>query len=312
MLIYHHSMNKIILFVKCLFTSCIIFAGGMGASSENSRSWSIGGKALYLQPTWDYLNLPMYTFDNVTDYFPAVNTHWNWGFMLEGEYNLDKNTDLNINWYHINASNTTEVTGSSKSSIVNIITPGPTIVTTKPTWNAANIEIGRRVDYGQNFTVRYYGGVEYVNLNFERTISSTPILPTLPSQITYRSYGYNGFGPRPGIDATLTFVDKFSVYMKGATGIYAGTSKFSYNPTNTPFVRRIRTGSSMTIVPELEAKLGATYNKSIAGGQLTLDAGWLWINYFNAIMDADDDKVHVADFGFQGPYVGLKWVGNII
>ena len=304
----------------CLLNSGFLFAGNMGAvtptiplvlTPEND-GWNIGGKALYLQPTWDYLNAPLYIrADNNVDEFPATNTQWNWGFMLEAAYRFSPARDLNLNWYHINETTTQTVNGRIVSAILTVTSPGPTIITTKPEWDAVNLEFGQHVDYGKSLAIRYHGGVEYVRLIFDRTISTAPNIPGAGNQSTYRSYGYNGFGPRAGLDASYDFKYGLSAYVKGATGLYAGTSRYVLRPTNLRLVQTTRAGSSMVVVPELEAKLGGTYTYSHAYGDLSIDAGWLWISYFNSIMDADDDRVHVANFGFQGPYLGLKWMGDL-
>ena len=68
----------------------------------------------------------------------------------------------------------------------------------------------------------------------------------------------------------------------------------------------------MIVVPELEAKAGATYTYSMASyGDISLDGGWMWINYFEPMTYGDDGEAHSANFGLQGPYLGLKWVGNL-
>ena len=67
--------------------------------------------------------------------------------------------------------------------------------------------------------------------------------------------------------------------------------------------------SKTSAVPELEAKIGGKYSHQLAQGVLTIDAGWMMTNYFNTI-----SSIHVADdsdFAVQGPYAGLKWLGNL-
>ncbi len=81
------------------------------------------------------------------------------------------------------------------------------------------------------------------------------------------------------------------------------------------------------LVPQLEGKLGAKYTYAMAQGDLTFDVGYLWVNYFNArhtvtsrgtFVDGFGFRRHLgfdaneSNVGFNGPYAGLKWVGNLI
>jgi hypothetical protein len=110
----------------------------------------------------------------------------------------------------------------------------------------------------------------------------------------------------------------FGIYANGAGAILAGSSKFSTSYTSVLGQGLTVSGSRTAVVPEIEAKLGATYTYAMAQGDLTLDAGWLWINYFNVnpafspVDAAIDASAAAGSFGLQGPYIGLKWLGNVV
>ncbi len=68
-------------------------------------------------------------------------------------------------------------------------------------------------------------------------------------------------------------------------------------------------GSRTTVVPEVEAKLGAMYNYAMGSGDLTLDVGYMVVNYFDALQFAPASDTS-TNFSLHGPYFGAKWVGN--
>ena len=55
----------------------------------------------------------------------------------------------------------------------------------------------------------------------------------------------------------------------------------------------------------------------MAQGDLTLDVGWMFVNYFNATQAIQGGGANAApqviggDFGLQGLYFGLNWLGNV-
>ena len=298
-----------------VFSSSAVFAGAMGpiCSPGNvtvpceHQGWDVGGKALYLQSSWGALNFPYYQTINNVENFHNESTPWDWGFMLEGSYHFATGHDVNLNWYHVSDNHTDAFVGTFHNATVSGSVTGPTQFDTKPRWDAINLEFGQHVDYSQAFSVRYHAGFEYVRIDFKVVgmgyVSPSPYLYTAT-----RSISYNGFGPRVGADAFYSFGNGLSVYAKSGVGMYAGSSKFGF--TLKPLSLG-QTGSSMIVVPELEAKAGATYTYSTAYGDISLDGGWMWINYFNPMTYGDDGEVHSVNFGLQGPYLGLKWVGNI-
>lgn len=281
--------------------SSAVFAGTMGPVCTpgnvtvpcEKTAWEVGASALYVQPIGivDYLGVANgSTLNN-------LNSDWSWGFNLEAAYHFNTGNDLNINWSHLdnNTNDYPTVTDLHRLGIK---------------WDAVNVEFGQFVDFSANSKVRYHGGVQYARI-------SDTYAPVLGATTIYDfNNTYNGFGPRAGLDTSYMFGNGFGVYAKGALAILVGTSKFSDNVADVDGI--VRNGSKVAMTPEFELKLGADYTYAMAQGDLVLDAGWMWVDYINPINGTVTNTVNKvvnggqhADFGVSGPYVGLKYIGNV-
>lgn len=312
------------------------FAGTMGPVCTPGNvtvpcertAWDVGASALYLQPTlnsgWGYFNTTSTTGATNITQFNNFNPDWDWGFELEASYHFNTGNDINVNWYHLN-SGTNYYGPFLVSTIVQQAQHDQHIsATSNFKWDAVNAELGQFVDVSANKKIRFHGGVQYAGIKgnmFTTTTTATisEFEPTTTGTTTsVATSRFSGFGPRTGIDMNYVFGNGFGIYAKAAAAILVGTSKFNNNTTNnligsTPI---LALGSRNAIVPELEAKLGAAYTFAMAQGALTLDAGYMWFNYFNvldtnAIPLVTTSNIAETDFSASGPYIGLKYVGNV-
>lgn len=327
-------------------SSGAVFAGTMGpvCSAVNvtvpceSTAWNVGGKALYFQPNVTTAGAGASSKTITTGSGQTVDfgksPKWGWGFMVEGSYHFNTGNDLNLNWYHVGTNRSGGFNGSRNlasnlnPSLMDNSSTGLTTVTVnsaaskvEPKWDMVNLEFGQHVDFGENKSIRFHGGFEFARLTANNSLTTTGSVTTTTG--TTPSFNnrvgsnpsYNGFGPRIGADMSYDWGNGLAIYANGAAALLAGTSKYSNTYTNNILSRSVTaSGSNTTVVPELEGKLGAAYSYATAQGDLTLDVGWMWINYFNAVRSTDSyllDGPDVGDFGLNGVYFGLKWLGNV-
>ena len=309
-------------------SSSAVFAGSMGpvCSAVNvtvpceATAWDFGAKALYLKPS---VNNDGGFHPVVADATANHAPNYNWGFQIEGSYHFNTGNDLNLNWYHVSKSDSRTFGATPLRSfnygggVSETATFAGGNSSVNPKWDAVNIEVGQHVDFGDNKAIRFHGGAQYARLANSVTKSAGTLLTqTEAGTTTSMSYSdtgtynptYNGFGPRLGMDMSYDWGNGLGIYANGATAILAGTRSGSGSYSDSLGNSLSTSRSQTVIVPAVDAKLGATYTYAMAQGDLTLDAGWMWVNYFNVHGNYEGDN---SDFGLQGPFIGLKWLGNV-
>ena len=328
------NLKKSVIFVLSLGSS-VVFAGAMGpvCNAVNSTvpcqatNWEFGAKALYLEPNVGSEDLFGIYWDPSANeqQYRNYNPTYSWGFQVEGSYHFNTGNDLNLNWSRVQKTTTRTMATGPDLNIglegVGHLT-GPLTSTIDPSWNAVNLEFGQHVDYGDNKAIRFHGGLAYARVAADMSLSGT----ALPSPLTQRNLSaiipnnalYNGFGPRIGTDMSYGLSNGLKFYSNLASALLVGKQQFSNRVVVVDRNPPTFIGSTTAVVPELEAKLGATYTYAMARSNLMLDAGWMWINYFDvSLRDKFVFGVRTSvgaetyNFSLQGPYIGLKWLGNM-
>ncbi|STX40793.1 major outer membrane protein [Legionella gratiana] len=319
------SLKKTTLAILALGSSTL-FAGTMGPVCTPGNvtvpcpndGWNVGGQALVLQTMTDNdvtLDLGIDTTPPVVGGFlhTDVDAQWNWGFQIEGSYHFNTGNDITLTWYHLdtNWNNSTFTPGIPGLDDI-LIGFG-----NKNRWDAVNGEFGQFVDVSANKKIRFHGGFQFASIKRSVHAFATDV-DADPDDFLARFNGntqYNGFGPRTGIDMNYVFGNGFGIYAKAAAAVLVGSAKHGYNfdvftsGAGEVFDFNI-SGSRTAVVPELEAKLGASYDYPLAQGDLVLDAGYMWFDYIHAL-NTTVLPVTATDFAAAGPYFGLKYIGNI-
>lgn len=204
---------------------------------------------------------------------------WVWAGGIEGSYYFKDKKDLTANWLHYNLHYNRD-RDSSEFEPVPFRVNNPL--------NIINVELGQSFDLSSRSTIRLSGGLQYLNANVN-TIYATG---------NYFNDKYRGIGPRVGLNADYKINESFSVFANSAASILLGRSTRSTNLG----------GSSGPIrhdiaIPELEAKLGVSYNKPMKQGMVSVSAGWTVVNYFNLVGEKR------ADLTLSGPFLAARWRG---
>lgn len=307
------------------FGSSAVFAGTMGPVCVpgnvtvpcEATAWDFGAQALYLKPAYAgaFNHDTAFTTNGFTQY-QNNGPDWGWGFKIEGSYHYGTGNDVDLNWYHLSKATDSDVQDNFYFGTLS--TPDSLALDTKPQWDAVNLEFGQHVDFSDYSKIRFHAGAQYAR------IKSTDSIALVNSTTTAtRNLSYNGFGPRVGTDMSLNWGNGISIYGDAAASVLVGTSHFSGHDGFAPGVVEATGGTyggkNTAMVPELEAKLGATYTWAMAAGDMTIDAGYMWINYFNAHSFPVSTGSAITEypaftstnFGLSGVYAGLKWVGNV-
>lgn len=324
-----------------LLSSGVAFSGTMGPvcvpGSVNTPcsepGWSVAGRALLLQPSMSnaafaYDDAPLYTTTSTgadsQARWQGLTNSWLWGFELDAGYQFGKGRDANLSWYRYHNSATKTVSTNVRGDDTGVVfgSFADDTFTLKPEWDAVNFELGQRVDFQDlGESVRFMGGIQYARIatSFNGAVDSTH------TWVRDSKSSYNGFGPRLGLglythlDSYFQTLSGFDLYGAVAGAVLAGPSSFNSTLTDVSGIAYVQ-GSHMALVPELETKLGVMYAHQMAQGQLGVDVGWLWLNYFNAQQIAFNAATsssvsrgtpQVSDFGAQGLYFGLQWQGNV-
>ena len=260
--------------------------------------------ALYLQPSSTANSHTYTTFINPQGQLLSYPNPWAWGFHLAGFYHYAKGSDINVNWTHF-APASTKVLPFAAEQLT---------ASNDPRWDGVHFELGETFALTAHKLVRPHAGFEYARIvNTAVLTADNALIVTQSNQVTT----YNGFGPRVGVDWYYLSDYGIALYAKAASALLAGTSQFStYNLVSEfgGLFATLQAGAVPTVVPELEGKLGVTYDYALPQGHLLLDVGWLWVDYFNAesAFSTSPSTVVNGDFSVQGVSLGLKWQGNAL
>ncbi len=284
-----------------------------------AQQWDLGVQALYLQSVVDADKAygdPV-TLNNVHVH-DELNNNWDWGVRVEGSYHFNTGNDVTMTWVHYNSSaKTYDLTGNILGAIPN--QSYNLLVSDK--FDQVNFVFGQHVDVGMFKNIRFYGGLQYADIqmdasNYFAHVPAPLGVQGVTSVVQYHDTDFNGLGPVVGMDYSYDVTSNFSLTANGAVSVLYGSGRFRDGfVLSDALVSAPGYGSMRMMVPSVEMKLGANYGYQMETGMLNLEAGYMAVNYFNALQTRGVNPVGAgfptnSDYGLYGPYFGLKWVGN--
>lgn len=206
-----------------------------------------------------------------------IGTPWDWGGMIEGNYYLEENTDITLNWLHYNFDYYSLLTGADFSAANNL--------------NNIYAELGHAFDLSSTSTARLSGGIQYLRLNTDKYDELS----------TSFNDKYQGLGPRVGFNLNYRANEYFSLFTNSAVSILMGTLTSFFNDAS---MRH-----HALSIPAVEEKLGVSYTKPLKQGMVSLSTGWLVVSYFNLTSYFPSDNMVSSNLTLSGPFLEAKWRG---
>lgn len=307
------------------------------------KKWDVGFQALYLHASYDAdvgyfgvnnsgpnVNPFLFPFTGPVNDYVDYKSDWGWGYKIDGSYHFNTGNDVTVDWTHIDRD-------TRDPFLLN--NNGPFWGELKYTFDQANVVLAQHTDFGMHHNMRFYGGAQVAQIRNDQYRSFNqldPVLGAFPSVYhTDVLSKFVGVGATTGADYSYDFGNGLSLTASGRGALLYGSSKTNYRVTNTfasGLVLNSAYASKKALVPEVEAKVGFNYAFHAAQGVMNVMAGWQVMNYFNALQSftypvsvqrvpagpaaglplAATGVTGIAetDFALQGPYFGLKWVGN--
>jgi len=283
--------------------------------------------ALYLRPTAADLSYGIQV-GNITGNpltvpvtINNVNPSYNWGFDVMAGYRIPcTGNDVTLGWTHL--GETTDSSSTSDPFLPQVV-DGVSFnqsSSVKFKYDAVDLDVGQRVNFGDYFNFRLFTGVRWADL--EQNSNNSYSLVDSVNRTNIVSLGINqdsefkGVGPQLGLDGRYCLGYGFGLDA-GATfsaliGHVDSSTAIPVNVVNTNVLNvNIDQEKKNRVVPAMDANLGLdyTYNFNNAyRSSLVVQAGWKVINYWDVThaLVSNVGTNNASSVAFDGPYAGIK------
>lgn len=275
--------------------------------------WSVSITGLYLEPSASNLAYAVFTTPLP---LPApnwqqkiVNPGYTGAFDLGLQYNLINAQDnVKFDWLHFNSKDSAAAGSSSFTSVGPPFYYGPAEQfllntggnsTVKLNIDKGSLVFGHLIQLKPAIQVEPFVGLSalYLKQDIDNNYWGKDPVYGPYTHAVYTKSTFTGFGPRIGLNANYFITNHFAITAGMAADLLAGVLKYSTDFTswtsyvgntahnNTPTNTSMANQNVNRIVPEADAKLAILYKVPFdkSGSELTVQAGYLYAVYFNAI-----------------------------
>ncbi|MBV9575588.1 MAG: hypothetical protein JO149_03090 [Gammaproteobacteria bacterium] len=273
--------------------------------------YSVRLTGLYLEPSASNLVYAIFTTPLP---LPApnwqqkvVNPKYSPAFDLGLRYNLINGKDnVKFDWLYFNSNDSAAASSVPNTSVGPVYYYGPAqqfILNTSANSTAkfnidnANLVFGHLLNLTNNIQIQPFVGLSAAYLKEDITnnyLGTDPVYGPYTHAV-YTKSTFTGIGPRIGLGSSYYFTNRFALTANVAGDLLAGILKYStdftswtaYNADNihnsTPANTSMANQNVNRVVPGVDAKIAIRYQIPFNQSELTLQAGYLYAVYFNAI-----------------------------
>ncbi|MEE9451810.1 MAG: Lpg1974 family pore-forming outer membrane protein [Gammaproteobacteria bacterium] len=286
-------------------------------TAQDEPGLSFAAEYLLVQPVSD--GLEARGADFIGQIIPGENLQTklnNSAFRLEGLYKFGDGRDVKIDWTHLIGKN---ITGNFELTDRPDSAPNDFLSTKgKYKFDAVNLELGQTLYASERTSYRIFGGVQLARIGTDSSVTYNTFTrnndgdfaPNEP--VALESYKSSVFavGPRLGAQGKVGLIDNFSITGTIAASLLVGDLKHEVTtPTSATETTTVKT-TERAIIPALETRVGLLYDlPSFDGNDVSVELGYQAASYSNAI------KSNISgtreNFAYQGPYLSVRWAGDI-
>ncbi len=302
--------------------------------------FTVGADALWLRPTapnttynitvGDILASTAPTSLTIPLEFQHIDPSYHLGFDLNAAYRIAcTGNDVSVNWTHLGETSDSETTptlfipGGREDDDFDLHAHN----NVKFKLDSVDLDVGQRVNLGNNFLMRLFAGVRFADLqekkNTDYHADGVDIGPVDTVHVILdQDSEFKGVGPQVGVDGRYCIGSGFGVDANITGSLLVGRTDSNSDILVTAL--RLRASQQVVfaadlpidqkrknrVVPALDASLGLDYTYNFNNcyrSSLVIQAGYKAIHYFDAnTLHISDGPNGASNIGFDGPYAGVK------